>query len=86
LVGSSTSSPFINPFLAPPKTIDKGFIVLFYIHIQHTSFFCGTGDCTQGLHLESLHHEGFFQDRVSQTICLGLALNHNPPELCLLSS
>jgi hypothetical protein len=29
---------------------------------------------------------GFVQDRVSQSICLGLALNHHPPDLCLLSS
>jgi hypothetical protein len=29
---------------------------------------------------------GFFWDRVSQTICLGLASNRNPPDPCLLSS
>jgi hypothetical protein len=29
---------------------------------------------------------GYFQNRVSQTICRGLALNHDPPDLCLLSS
>jgi hypothetical protein len=28
----------------------------------------------------------FFQDRVSRTIYQGLALNHDPPDLCLLSS
>jgi hypothetical protein len=28
----------------------------------------------------------FFQDRVSWTICPGLTLNCNPPDLCLLSS
>jgi hypothetical protein len=28
----------------------------------------------------------FFQNRVSQTTCLGLALNHDPPDLCFLSS
>jgi hypothetical protein len=28
----------------------------------------------------------FFQDRVSQTICLGLASNSNPSDFCLLSS
>jgi hypothetical protein len=27
-----------------------------------------------------------FWDRVSRTICPGLALNRNPPDLCLLSS
>jgi hypothetical protein len=27
-----------------------------------------------------------FQDRVSQTICFGLTLNCNPPDLSLLSS
>jgi hypothetical protein len=27
----------------------------------------------------------FFRDRVSKTICLGLALNLNPVDLCLLS-
>jgi hypothetical protein len=35
----------------------------------------GTGAWSQGLHLEPLHHSffvmGFFQDKVSQTICLG---------------
>jgi hypothetical protein len=30
--------------------------------------------------------DGFFWDRVSKIICSGLALNHNPPDLCLLSS
>jgi hypothetical protein len=29
---------------------------------------------------------GYFRDRVSRTICPGLALNLNPLELCLLSS
>jgi hypothetical protein len=29
---------------------------------------------------------GFFRDRVSRTILPGLALNHDPPDLCLLSS
>jgi hypothetical protein len=29
---------------------------------------------------------GVFQDRVLWTICLGLASNHDPPDLCLLSS
>jgi hypothetical protein len=28
----------------------------------------------------------YFQDSVSRTICLGLALNHDPPDLYLLSS
>jgi hypothetical protein len=27
-----------------------------------------------------------FRDRISQVICLGLALNRDPPDLCLLSS
>jgi hypothetical protein len=26
----------------------------------------------------------FFQDRVLRTVCVGLALNHKPPDLCLL--
>jgi hypothetical protein len=30
--------------------------------------------------------EGFFWDRVLWTICLELASNYNPPDLCLLSS
>jgi hypothetical protein len=38
-------------------------------------FFCGTRVWTQGLHLEQLHQPffcaGFFQGRVSQTICPG---------------
>jgi hypothetical protein len=29
---------------------------------------------------------GFFRDRVSQNYLPGLALNRNPPELCLLRS
>jgi hypothetical protein len=43
--------------------------------IIFTSFFCGTWFWTQGLHLEPVHHPffcgGIFQDRVSQTVCLG---------------
>jgi hypothetical protein len=30
--------------------------------------------------------DGFCGDRVSWTICQGLALNHDPPDLCLLNS
>jgi hypothetical protein len=30
--------------------------------------------------------DGFFRNRVSETICPGLALNHDRPDLCLLSS
>jgi hypothetical protein len=29
---------------------------------------------------------GFFQDRVSRTVCPGLASNQDPPDLCLLRS
>jgi hypothetical protein len=29
---------------------------------------------------------GYFRDRVSPSICPGLASNHDPPDLCLLSS
>jgi hypothetical protein len=32
------------------------------------------------------HSTKLFWDRVSRTICLGLALNYDPPDLCLLSS
>jgi hypothetical protein len=28
----------------------------------------------------------YFRDRVSWTICPGLAPDHNPPDLCFLSS
>jgi hypothetical protein len=39
------------------------------------SFICSTGDWTQGLHLQLFHKsffcEGFFWDRVTQTIFLG---------------
>jgi hypothetical protein len=52
--------------------------------------FCGTGAWTQGLHHEPLYHpsfcEGFFWHRVSQNCLPRLASNHNPPDLCLLSS
>jgi hypothetical protein len=52
--------------------------------------FCGTGVWTQGLHLEPLHQspffgDGFFQNRVLQTICLA-ALELQSSYLCLLSS
>jgi hypothetical protein len=30
--------------------------------------------------------EGFFKDRASRTICLGLPLSLCPPDVCLLSS
>jgi hypothetical protein len=36
----------------------------------HQSFFC----------------VGYFQDSVSRTICLGMAWNCDPPDLCLLRS
>jgi hypothetical protein len=42
-----------------------------------------------GLRAYTLSHsfcKGFFQDRVSRTICPALALNHEPPDLCLLNS
>jgi hypothetical protein len=34
----------------------------------------------------ALFCEGFYSDRVSRIICLGLALNHDSPDLCFLSS
>jgi hypothetical protein len=34
----------------------------------------------------ALFCDEFFRDRVSQTMCLGLALNCDPPVLCFLSS
>jgi hypothetical protein len=36
--------------------------------------------------LPTLFCDRFFQDKASRTICLGLALNWNPADLCLLSS
>jgi hypothetical protein len=62
-----------------------------FVTIWQSPFFGGTGVWTQGLYLEPLHQPFLlwwdcFQDRVSQTICLGLALNHDPPNLYLLSS
>jgi hypothetical protein len=37
-------------------------------------------------HSARLFFVGYFQNRVSQTICLGLDSNSTPPDLCLLSS
>jgi hypothetical protein len=34
---------------------------------------------------QPVSYDGFSQDRVSQTVCLGLALNCDPSDLCLLS-
>jgi hypothetical protein len=52
-------------------------------------FFCGAGAWTQCLHLELLHQpffvKGFFEMWISWTL-LGLASNHEPPDLCILSS
>jgi hypothetical protein len=52
--------------------------------------FSGTGVWTEDLHLEPFHQpffcEGFFRDRVSWTVCPGLALNRSLSDLCLLSS
>jgi hypothetical protein len=46
---------------------------IYFYYINY--LFCGTGAWTQDLHLEPLHQsffcDGFFQDRVSWTICLG---------------
>jgi hypothetical protein len=36
--------------------------------------------------LPALFCVGYFRDRVSRTICLGFTSNHDPPDLCLLSS
>jgi hypothetical protein len=59
-------------------------------HFFFFFFFGGTGVWTQGLHLELLHQplfcDCFSRDRASRTISLGLALNHDPPDLCLLCS
>jgi hypothetical protein len=53
-------------------------------------FFCSTRAWTQGLPLGPLHQpffcDGFFWDRVSQTILPGLSLKLDPPDFCLLSS
>jgi hypothetical protein len=53
-------------------------------------FFLGTGAWTQGLHLEPLHQtffiKGFFWDRVSWNYLPGLASDHDPSNLCFLSS
>jgi hypothetical protein len=67
-------------------------IFLFFLFFSFLFFFCGTGVWTQGLHLKPLHQPPppshfflwVFQARVSQTLS-GLALNHNPPDLCILS-
>jgi hypothetical protein len=76
------------------KTSNKIQTLFIYLFICSGS----TGFWTQGLMLdrqvllllESLHQpflcDGYFQDRVSQTICPRLALNHDPPDLCFLSS
>jgi hypothetical protein len=37
-------------------------------------------------HSPALFCEGFFWDRISQIICPGLALNCDPPDICLLSN
>jgi hypothetical protein len=53
-------------------------------------FFSGAGAWIQGLHFQPLHQlyfcAGFFQDRVSWNYLPALASNHDPPDLCLLSS
>jgi hypothetical protein len=51
--------------------------------------FWGTGVWTQGLHLEPLHQPFFemvFLEIGSLELFARLASNHNPPDLCLLSS
>jgi hypothetical protein len=37
-------------------------------------------------HSTSPFCDDFFQDRISQTIYQGLSLNHDSPDLCLLTS
>jgi hypothetical protein len=51
-------------------------------------FFFGTRAWTQGLHLEALHQPFFCEGSFEIGSCklFGLALNLDPPDLCLLSS
>jgi hypothetical protein len=58
-----------------PSTANKSKNVISALHFTYL-FFSSTGDWTQGLHLEPLHSN-----------CLPrMAMNCNPPDLCLLSS
>jgi hypothetical protein len=64
---------------------------LFYLFWQYWGLDSGFHTCLGGtLPLEPFHEPffvlGIFQNRVSQTICPGLALNHKPPDLYLPSS
>jgi hypothetical protein len=65
------------------KSIEESYIKCWMILCAFLCV-CGTRAWTHGLHLESLHQpffcDGFFQDRVP-----GLALNFDPPNLCLIS-
>jgi hypothetical protein len=72
----------VNPFwsLVWPKWVRSTFFF----------FYCSTGAWTQGLHLKPLHQpftvKGFFQDMVLWNYLPRLTPNHDPPDLCLLSS
>jgi hypothetical protein len=69
--------PPSHPVLARPPS-GRGKALALLSHFQNRLLFLwgGTGIRIQGLHLELLHHppflcDGFFQDRVSQTISPG---------------
>jgi hypothetical protein len=64
-------------------------VVKFFLYVLWFFFFCCTGVWTQGVHLEPLH-QPFCNElllRQGLTNCLPtLALTHESPDLCLLSS
>jgi hypothetical protein len=70
--------------------ICQNILRFFFFFWQHRGLNSGPHICQAGaLPLGSLHQPsfvGFFWDRVLRIICPWLALNHHPPDLCLLSS
>jgi hypothetical protein len=71
---TTTFLPASLPSIGPPFFVVLRFELRPYTWSHSTSPFC-VYVCVE-----------FFHDRVLQTICPGLALNQDPPDLCLLSS
>jgi hypothetical protein len=71
-----------HPLLAPSSTFSVLVALVFELRTS-----CFPGRCSDCLgHSASPVLWRVFRERVSQTSGLGLALNHDPPELCLLCS
>jgi hypothetical protein len=75
----SLAVPLLNSHW-PFETQFKGYLLLFFLAALW--FELADASATP----PALFCDRFFKDRVLKTICLGLALNCDSPDLCLLTS